>query len=107
MQGAGGALSFFPRTASGARSTDRNRQVVSMAGDGGCSMPWGDFLPLVQYDLPVKMVPFDNSPREKPSGRRRFPASSPQGRRTRTPTSPPSCARAAGTGSAWQRPGSS
>ncbi|MFD7909818.1 thiamine pyrophosphate-dependent enzyme [Streptomyces sp. NPDC059752] len=65
VQGAGGALSFFPRTASGARSTDRNRQVVSMAGDGGCSMPWGDFLPLVQYDLPVKMVPFDNSPRGK------------------------------------------
>ncbi|MFB6579144.1 MULTISPECIES: thiamine pyrophosphate-dependent enzyme [unclassified Streptomyces] len=50
---------------SGARPTDRNRQVVSMAGDGGSSMLWGDFLPLVQYDLRVKMVLFDNSPCRK------------------------------------------
>ncbi|MFI8391939.1 thiamine pyrophosphate-dependent enzyme [Streptomyces sp. NPDC085540] len=66
VQGAAGALSFPPRTTSGARSPDRNRQVVSMAGDGGSSMLWGDFLPLVQYDLPVKMVLFDNSPCRKP-----------------------------------------
>lgn len=41
--------------------TDRNRQGVSMSGDGGFSMPVGDFLPLVQYDPPAKVVLFDNS----------------------------------------------
>ncbi|MEW2493659.1 pyruvate dehydrogenase [Streptomyces nodosus] len=45
----------------GAQFTDRGRQVVSMSGDGGFSMLMGDFLTLVQYDLPVKVVLFDNS----------------------------------------------
>ncbi|QIJ65421.1 pyruvate dehydrogenase [Streptomyces sp. JB150] len=45
----------------GAQFTDRRRQVVSMSGDGGFSMLMGDFLTLVQYDLPVKVVLFDNS----------------------------------------------
>jgi pyruvate dehydrogenase (quinone) len=45
----------------GAQFTDRGRQVVSMSGDGGFSMLMGDFLTLVQHDLPVKVVLFDNS----------------------------------------------
>ncbi|MGW6393032.1 pyruvate dehydrogenase [Streptomyces sp. NPDC055103] len=45
----------------GAQFTDRNRQVVSLSGDGGFSMLMGDFLTLVQYDLPVKVVVFNNS----------------------------------------------
>ncbi|OKK04591.1 pyruvate dehydrogenase [Streptomyces sp. CB03234] len=45
----------------GAQFTDRRRQVVSMSGDGGFSMLMGDFLSLVQHDLPVKVVLFDNS----------------------------------------------
>ncbi|MFI1151553.1 pyruvate dehydrogenase [Streptomyces sp. NPDC020817] len=45
----------------GAQFTDRARQVVSMSGDGGFSMLMGDFLTLVQYDLPVKVVLFNNS----------------------------------------------
>ncbi|MGW5605625.1 pyruvate dehydrogenase [Streptomyces sp. NPDC003753] len=45
----------------GAQFTDRRRQVVSMSGDGGFSMLMGDFLTLVQYDLPVKVVVFNNS----------------------------------------------
>ncbi len=45
----------------GAQFTDRNRQVVAMSGDGGFSMLMGDFLTLVQYDLPVKVVLFNNS----------------------------------------------
>ena len=44
-----------------AQFVDRNRQVVSMSGDGGFSMLMGDFLTLVQYDLPVKVVLFNNS----------------------------------------------
>ncbi len=45
----------------GAQFTDRHRQVVSMSGDGGFTMMMGDFLTLVQYDLPVKVVLFNNS----------------------------------------------
>ncbi|MGC0328800.1 pyruvate dehydrogenase (quinone) [Streptomyces sp. SAI-170] len=45
----------------GAQFTDRGRQVVSMSGDGGFSMLMGDFLTLVSYDLPVKVVLFNNS----------------------------------------------
>ncbi|MFG2947018.1 pyruvate dehydrogenase [Streptomyces adustus] len=45
----------------GAQFTDRGRQVVSMSGDGGFAMLMGDFLTLVQYDLPVKVVLFNNS----------------------------------------------
>jgi pyruvate dehydrogenase (quinone) len=45
----------------GAQLTDRRRQVVTLSGDGGFSMLMGDFLTLVQYDLPVKVVLFDNS----------------------------------------------
>ncbi|MFD7960609.1 pyruvate dehydrogenase [Streptomyces zaomyceticus] len=45
----------------GAQFTDRNRQVVSLSGDGGFSMLMGDFLTLVQYDLPVKVIVFNNS----------------------------------------------
>ncbi|MFE3325341.1 pyruvate dehydrogenase [Streptomyces sp. NPDC059176] len=45
----------------GAQLIDRSRQVVSMSGDGGFAMLMGDFLTLVQYDLPVKVVLFNNS----------------------------------------------
>ncbi|MEU6609700.1 pyruvate dehydrogenase [Streptomyces shenzhenensis] len=45
----------------GAQFTDRGRQIVSMSGDGGFAMLMGDFLTLVQYDLPVKVVLFNNS----------------------------------------------
>jgi pyruvate dehydrogenase (quinone) len=45
----------------GAQFTDRRRQVVSMSGDGGFAMLMGEFLTLVQYDLPVKVVLFNNS----------------------------------------------
>ncbi|WP_171165497.1 pyruvate dehydrogenase [Streptomyces sp. I05A-00742] len=45
----------------GAQFLDPDRQVVSMSGDGGFSMLMGDFLTLVQYGLPVKVVLFNNS----------------------------------------------
>ncbi|WP_370422078.1 pyruvate dehydrogenase [Streptomyces sp. QH1-20] len=45
----------------GAQFLDRDRQVVAMSGDGGFTMLMGDFLTLVQYDLPVKVVLFNNS----------------------------------------------
>jgi pyruvate dehydrogenase (quinone) len=45
----------------GAQLADPGRQVISMSGDGGFSMLLGDLLSLVQYDVPVKVVVFDNS----------------------------------------------
>ncbi|MEV6673478.1 pyruvate dehydrogenase [Streptomyces sp. NPDC051162] len=45
----------------GAQFLDPGRQVVAMSGDGGFSMLMGDFLTLVQYGLPVKVVLFNNS----------------------------------------------
>ena len=45
----------------GAQFTDTERQVISMSGDGGFTMLMGDFLTLVQYDLPVKVILFNNS----------------------------------------------
>ncbi|MEI5007807.1 pyruvate dehydrogenase [Streptomyces sp. NPDC087659] len=45
----------------GAQFVDRDRQVVSMSGDGGFTMLMGDFLTLRQHDLPVKIVLFNNS----------------------------------------------
>jgi pyruvate dehydrogenase (quinone) len=45
----------------GAQFLDRGRQVVAMSGDGGFTMLMGDFLTLVQHDLPVKVVLFNNS----------------------------------------------
>ncbi|KRV49820.1 pyruvate dehydrogenase [Wenjunlia vitaminophila] len=45
----------------GAQCLQPGRQVISMSGDGGFSMLMGDFLTLVQYALPVKVVLFNNS----------------------------------------------
>ncbi|MEW1699581.1 pyruvate dehydrogenase [Streptomyces sp. NPDC091278] len=56
-----GSMANAMPQAIGAQFTDRNRQVVSLSGDGGFSMLMGDFLTLVQYDLPVKVIVFNNS----------------------------------------------
>ncbi|HET6871755.1 MAG TPA: thiamine pyrophosphate-dependent enzyme, partial [Sporolactobacillaceae bacterium] len=45
----------------GAQLADPNRQVISLSGDGGLSMLMGDLLTLQQYQLPVKVVVYDNS----------------------------------------------
>ena len=44
----------------GAAALDRDRQVVAFCGDGGLSMLMGDLITAVSYDLPVKLVVFDN-----------------------------------------------
>ncbi|MFI0732023.1 pyruvate dehydrogenase [Streptomyces sp. NPDC021225] len=56
-----GSMANAVPQAIGAQFLDRRRQVVSMSGDGGFAMLMGDFLTLVQYDLPVKVVLFNNS----------------------------------------------
>jgi pyruvate dehydrogenase (quinone) len=45
----------------GAQAAFPNRQVISMSGDGGFTMLMGDFLTLVQMNLPVKVVVFHNA----------------------------------------------
>jgi len=44
----------------GAQLCFPDRQVISMCGDGGLAMLMGDLLTVAQYDLPIKMVVFDN-----------------------------------------------
>jgi len=45
----------------GAQASNRARQVVALAGDGGAAMLLGDLLTLHQVNLPVKIVVFNNS----------------------------------------------
>ncbi|HEX6025820.1 MAG TPA: thiamine pyrophosphate-dependent enzyme, partial [Solirubrobacter sp.] len=44
----------------GAQIADRNRQVIALCGDGGFAMLMGEMLTVLQHDLPVKIVIFDN-----------------------------------------------
>jgi pyruvate dehydrogenase (quinone) len=44
----------------GAQAAYPGRQVISLSGDGGFTMLMGDFLTLVQYGLPLKVVVFNN-----------------------------------------------
>lgn len=46
--------------AMGAQATFKQRQVIAMCGDGGFSMLMGDVLTLVQHQLPVKVIIFNN-----------------------------------------------
>src|SRR5690606_40103636 len=55
------ALPHAIGAAAAARDAGRDRQVVAMAGDGGLSMLLGELVTLKQYDLPVKVVLFDNA----------------------------------------------
>jgi pyruvate dehydrogenase (quinone) len=45
----------------GAQCAYPGRQVIAMCGDGGFAMSMGDILTVTQYNLPIKMVVFDNS----------------------------------------------
>lgn len=55
-----GSMANALAQAIGAQSAFRDRQVISMSGDGGFAMLMGDFLTLAQHDLPVKLVVFNN-----------------------------------------------
>jgi len=44
----------------GAQCCFPDRQVIAMAGDGGLAMLMGDLLTILQYDLPIKIVLFNN-----------------------------------------------
>jgi len=55
-----GSMANAMAQAIGAQAAFRGRQVVSLSGDGGFTMLMGDLLSLVQLDLPVKVVVFNN-----------------------------------------------
>ena len=45
----------------GAQFAYPGRQVIALCGDGGFAMTMGDILTITQYNLPIKLVVFDNS----------------------------------------------
>jgi pyruvate dehydrogenase (quinone) len=55
-----GSMANAMPQAIGAQCAYPNRQVISLSGDGGFTMLMGDFLSLVQLDLPVKIIVFNN-----------------------------------------------
>ena len=56
-----GSMANAMPQALGAQASDRSRQVVALAGDGGLAMLMGDLLSIRQNDLPVKIVVFNNA----------------------------------------------
>ncbi len=55
-----GSMANAMPQALGVQSLDRDRQVISFSGDGGLTMLLGDLITAVTYDLPIKIVVFDN-----------------------------------------------
>jgi pyruvate dehydrogenase (quinone) len=55
-----GSMANAMAQAIGAQKAFPNRQVISFSGDGGFTMLMGDFISLVQLELPVKLVVFNN-----------------------------------------------
>ena len=56
----GSMASAMPQ-AIGAQFAYPDRQVISLSGDGGFAMLMGDILTIFQYDLPVKLIVYNNS----------------------------------------------
>ena len=55
-----GSMANAMPQALGAQALDRQRQVIGFCGDGGLSMLLGDMITAVAYQLPVKLIVFDN-----------------------------------------------
>jgi len=55
-----GSMANAMPQAIGAQTAFPKRQIVSLSGDGGFSMLMGDLLTLVQHQLPVKIIVFNN-----------------------------------------------
>lgn len=56
-----GSMANAMPQAIGAQMAFPQRQVISMSGDGGFAMLMGDILTLAQYELPIKLIIFNNS----------------------------------------------
>jgi len=55
-----GTMAAALGTAIGIQKAEPQRQVIALCGDGGLSMLMGDLLTLIQEELPIKVVVFDN-----------------------------------------------
>ena len=55
-----GSMANAMAQAIGAQAAYRERQIVSLCGDGGFTMLMGDLLTIAQYRLPVKVIVFNN-----------------------------------------------
>lgn len=55
-----GSMANALAQAIGAQATYPGRQIVALCGDGGFSMLMGDILTLIQHNLPIKIVVFNN-----------------------------------------------
>lgn len=55
-----GSMANAMPQALGAAALDRSRPVIAFCGDGGLTMLMGDLLTAVAYDLPVKLIVFNN-----------------------------------------------
>jgi pyruvate dehydrogenase (quinone) len=55
-----GSMANAMPQALGIQAEDRTRQVIAFCGDGGLTMLLGDLLTPVPYELPVKLVVFNN-----------------------------------------------
>jgi len=56
-----GSMANAMPQAIGAQMAFPRRQVISMSGDGGFTMLMGDLLTLTQYELPIKLIIYNNS----------------------------------------------
>ena len=56
-----GSMANAMPQAIGAQLAFPGRQVVAMCGDGGLTMLLGDLSTITTYDLPIKLIVFDNS----------------------------------------------
>ncbi|GAA4281039.1 thiamine pyrophosphate-dependent enzyme [Gaetbulibacter aestuarii] len=55
-----GSMANAMPMAMGAGLADRDRQVIAFSGDGGISMLLGDLMTISQYEVPVKIIIFNN-----------------------------------------------
>jgi pyruvate dehydrogenase (quinone) len=56
-----GTMACALPSAIGAQTAGRHRQVIALAGDGGLTMLFGELITLLQNNLPVKVIVFNNS----------------------------------------------
>jgi pyruvate dehydrogenase (quinone) len=56
-----GSMANAMPQAIGAQLTFPKRQVISLSGDGGFAMLMGELLTIAQYELPIKLVVYNNS----------------------------------------------
>lgn len=56
-----GTMATALSSALGLKKAAPERQVIAMCGDGGLSMLFGELLTVIQEDIPLKIVVFDNN----------------------------------------------